>query len=65
VKNETAEAVADITSTGETLRANHLRLLDDGPALKSQATLLRSKSARMTKQEHMDLKALLGQLSLT
>ena len=29
VKNETAEAIADITSTGETLRANHLKLLSD------------------------------------
>lgn len=65
VKNETAEAVADITSTGETLRANHLRLLDDGPALKSQATLLRSKSARMSKQERADLTTLMKQLALT
>ncbi|MGR3582742.1 MAG: ATP phosphoribosyltransferase, partial [Pseudooceanicola nanhaiensis] len=45
VKNETAEAVADITSTGETLRANHLRPLSDGPLLKSQATLFRSRNA--------------------
>ncbi len=43
VKNETAEAIADITSTGETLRANHLRILEDGLVLKSQATLWRSK----------------------
>ncbi|MCJ8336057.1 MAG: ATP phosphoribosyltransferase, partial [Epibacterium sp.] len=27
VKNETAEMVADITTTGETLRANHLKIL--------------------------------------
>jgi ATP phosphoribosyltransferase len=27
VRNLTAEAVADITSTGETLRANHLKVL--------------------------------------
>lgn len=39
VKNETAEAICDITSTGETLRANHLRPLDDGLILRSQATL--------------------------
>lgn len=39
VKNLTAEAVADITSSGETLRANHLKLLSDGLILKSQATL--------------------------
>ncbi len=30
VKNETAEAIADITSTGDTLRANHLKILEDG-----------------------------------
>ena len=64
VKNETAEAVADITSTGETLRANHLRLLDDGPALKSQATLFRSKKAVMTDEERVSLTTLLGKLSL-
>ncbi len=39
VKNQTAEAIADITSSGETLRANHLRVLDDEPILRSEATL--------------------------
>ena len=39
VKNGAAEAVADITSTGATLRDNHLRVLDDGLILQSQATL--------------------------
>ncbi|MCR9127439.1 MAG: ATP phosphoribosyltransferase [Rhodobacteraceae bacterium] len=43
VANETAEAVADITSTGETLRANHLKILDDGLILRSQATLWQSR----------------------
>lgn len=65
VKFETAEAVADITSTGETLRANHLRLLDDGPVLKSQATLLRSKSAPISTQERVHLNNLLERLELT
>ncbi|MDB9707649.1 ATP phosphoribosyltransferase [Planktotalea frisia] len=65
VKNETAEAVADITSTGETLLANHLRLLDDGPALKSQATLFRSKTADLSDKERVDLAALIGKLALT
>ncbi len=45
VMNETAEAVADITSTGETLRANHLKILSDGLILQSQATLWRSRVA--------------------
>ncbi len=44
VKNLTAEAIADITSTGETLRANHLKMLD-GVIHASQATLYASKSA--------------------
>ncbi|MBY6082377.1 MULTISPECIES: ATP phosphoribosyltransferase [Ruegeria] len=45
VMNETAEAIADITSTGETLRANHLKILSDGLILQSQATLWRSRVA--------------------
>lgn len=65
VKNETAEAVADITSTGETLRANHLRLLDDGPALKSQATLLRSRTAALSTDEAASMKAMIAKLGLT
>lgn len=45
VRNGTAEAVADITSTGETLRANHLKLLAGGPVHRSQATLFKSRKA--------------------
>ncbi|MBN8291704.1 ATP phosphoribosyltransferase [Rhodobacter sp. NTK016B] len=45
IRNLTAEAVADITSTGETLRANHLKILDGAPVLCSQATLFASRSA--------------------
>lgn len=45
VKNETAEAVADITSTGDTLRANHLRVLDDGVILPSEETVFASRAA--------------------
>ena len=45
VANETAEAIADITSTGETLRANHLRVLDEEPVLRSEAVLVRSLAA--------------------
>ncbi len=43
VKNRTAEAIADITSTGETLRANHLKILGDACVHKSQATLFRGR----------------------
>ncbi|MDF1619029.1 ATP phosphoribosyltransferase [Pseudothioclava nitratireducens] len=45
VKNLTAEAIADITSSGETLRANHLKILSDGLIHQSQATLFASKMA--------------------
>ncbi len=45
VKYLTAEAIADITSTGETLIANHLKILEDGLMLKSQATVFASRNA--------------------
>ena len=48
IRNETAEAIADITSSGETLRANHLRILSDGLIHQSQATLLRARAADWT-----------------
>ncbi len=41
----TADLIVDITSTGETLQANHLRILDDGVILKSEANLLASRTA--------------------
>jgi ATP phosphoribosyltransferase len=62
IKNLTAEAVADITSTGETLRANHLKILSDGPILKSQATLWRSRVADVTEAEQATLRELLVRL---
>ena len=41
-----AEAIADITSTGSTLTANHLKILEDGLILRSQACLAASLTAR-------------------
>ena len=38
-----SEIITDITSTGETLKANNLRVLKDGEILKSQACLMMSK----------------------
>ena len=52
VKNETAEAIADITSTGETLKANHLKILDDGLIHSSEATLFKSMSAFRGEQKN-------------
>ncbi len=65
IKNETAEAIADITSTGETLRANHLRILEGEPVLRSQATLFQSLSAPMDEAETAALMALKSCLALT
>ncbi|MCC5999991.1 MAG: ATP phosphoribosyltransferase [Pararhodobacter sp.] len=45
IRNLTAEAIADITSTGETLRANHLKILSAPPVLQSQATLFAARHA--------------------
>lgn len=55
VKNETAEAIADITSSGETLRANHLKILSDGLILQSQATLWRSRVAELDEADRATL----------
>ena len=58
VRNETAEAVADITSTGETLRANNLKILSDSLVHSSQATLFKSRSADWSNEDRL----VLGQL---
>lgn len=44
VANHTAEAIADITSSGETLRANHLKVLPDALIHASQATLFANRA---------------------
>ncbi len=63
VVNETAEAIADITSTGETLRANHLKILTDGLILRSQATLWRSRVANYDADDKVTLSELQDRLS--
>lgn len=64
VKNETAEAVADITSTGDTLRANHLKILSDGLVLKSQATLFRARRMELSDADRAAMTRLRLQLGL-
>ncbi|MBP7000223.1 ATP phosphoribosyltransferase [Amaricoccus sp.] len=64
VKNLTAEAIVDITSTGETLRDNHLRVLDDGLILRSQATLFASRAGRDTPERRALRIALAARLGL-
>ncbi len=65
VKNLTAEAIADITSTGETLRANHLKVLSDGLIHQSQATLFLSRTADWPAADRTTLAGLATRLCLT
>jgi ATP phosphoribosyltransferase len=44
----TAELIVDITTTGTTLAANGLRILDDGLVLRSEANLIASNGAAWT-----------------
>jgi ATP phosphoribosyltransferase len=64
VRGEAAEAIADITSTGETLRANGLKVLADGLIHASQATLFRSRGADWGKAERAALDGLRARLGL-
>ncbi|WFP75961.1 ATP phosphoribosyltransferase [Mesorhizobium sp. WSM4906] len=41
-----ADVIVDITTTGSTLRANHLKVLGDGVILNSQACLVASRNRR-------------------
>jgi ATP phosphoribosyltransferase len=62
IRNETAEAVADITSTGETLRANGLKILGDGMIHASQATLFRARRRNWTQAQRDTFRALEAKL---
>lgn len=64
VKNLTAEAISDITTTGETLRANHLKVLSDGPILRSEATLYAARAADWAGKARADLAALCRKLQV-
>ena len=46
---DTAMLISDISSTGTTMKKNHLRPLSDGEILKSQACLLSSKNQKVKK----------------
>lgn len=62
VRNLTAEAIADITSTGETMRANHLKILSDGLIHQSQATLFKSRQAVWGDEDRVILARLMEML---
>ncbi len=46
-----ADIIVDITTTGSTLRANHLKILSDGIILESQACLVSAKKTRSARDE--------------
>jgi ATP phosphoribosyltransferase len=48
-----ADLIVDITSTGETLTANRLKMLSDGVMLKSEACLVQSVKERTVQQAAM------------
>ncbi|NND43552.1 MAG: ATP phosphoribosyltransferase [Silicimonas sp.] len=61
VANGTAEAIADITSTGKTLDANHLKVIGD-VIHASQATLFRSETCVLDERDRADLDAFVAKL---
>ncbi|MDR5652121.1 ATP phosphoribosyltransferase [Ruixingdingia sedimenti] len=64
VRNLTAEAISDITSTGETLRANHLKILTDGLIHRSEAMLFAARSADWNPAARTALAGLCARLDL-
>jgi ATP phosphoribosyltransferase len=64
VKNGAAEAIADITSSGETLRANHLRVLSDGLIHASEAVLWASNAADWSGEDRTAMVRLVGMLGV-
>lgn len=54
-----ADIIVDITTTGSTLAANALRVLEDGTLLKSEANLIVSRTAPWTPERRTQLATLL------
>ncbi|MHA7858086.1 MAG: ATP phosphoribosyltransferase [Henriciella sp.] len=61
----TAEVIVDITSTGSTLKANDLKVLDDGVILKSEASLVGSLRADWTPEVRETLKVFSDSIEAT
>jgi ATP phosphoribosyltransferase len=59
-----ADLIVDITTTGSTLRANHLKVLEDGVILRSQATLFLSRAAPWTDSARTALTDLAARLEV-
>ena len=60
-----ADIVVDITTTGSTLAANGLRVLEDGVMLQSQACLIVSRTAAWSPERRAQLDAVLARLGAT
>ena len=58
----TAELIVDITSTGSTLRANHLKILGDGVILASEAVLATAKTANLSGELDTALRKIIAKL---
>src|SRR5438309_7581301 len=58
-----AELIVDITTTGATLAANGLRVLDDGVILRSQANLVASKEADWSAQARETARVILDHIA--
>jgi len=58
-----AEIIVDITTTGATLSANALKVLDDGIILRSEANLVASLKANWGEAQRGALRAVLGRIS--
>jgi ATP phosphoribosyltransferase len=61
-RNGAAELIVDITTSGATLRANRLKVLEDGLILRSEAVLAVSRRAAWTWRAREALEALGGRL---
>lgn len=60
----TADLIVDITSSGETLQANSLKVLDDGLILRSEANLLASKTVNWSPDARAAQNEILERLGL-
>src|SRR4051812_37761742 len=57
-----AELIVDITTTGSTLAANGLKIVDDGTILRSQANLVAARLADWTQQQRELARAILDRI---
>ena len=64
IVNGIADVIVDISSTGETLKQNKLKTIEDGILLKSYASIFMNKRCYQKNKSDLRLKKLLGQLGL-